>query len=242
MSLQLCGMIIICPCSKVSFPTWTINQCLWAAAQIHIINDITALFKAGEVIVEYEHQYLIFGQQQDKMDAPLLSFFLSNSLCVCVVVCMYSTVRVSDRTPLGSARNLAQGESDRATQKVGGKTTYFMCSVPLCAIITVEAGRSEGEGEPSLMKEEEEMKLHLFWWLTNDFEMWVDLARRQNHFPNNTAWSLNKQNWDAALMWRRDGLLCWDTNNPSGCVCAHLGVWLWSKTHGTEKKFSLANQ
>lgn len=46
-----------------------------------------------------------------------------------------------------------------------------MCSVPLCAIITVEAGRSEGEGEPSLMEEEEEMKLHLFWWLTNDFEM-----------------------------------------------------------------------
>ena len=63
-----------------------------------------------------------------------------------------------------------------------------MCSVPLRAIITVEAGRSEGEREPGLMEEEEEeMKLHLFWWLTNDFEMRVDLARRQNHFPNNTA-------------------------------------------------------
>ena len=93
-----------------------------------------------------------------------------------------------------------------------------MCSVPLRAIITVEAGRSERAREreggrerererenQGLMEEEEEeeMKLHLFWWLTNDFEMRVDLARRQNHFPNNTAWSLNKQNWDAVLTQRR---------------------------------------
>ena len=77
-----------------------------------------------------------------------------------------------------------------------------MRSVPLCAIITAEAGRSErtrerererereGEGgrQAGLMEEEEEkMKLHLFCWLTNDFEMRVDLARRQNHFPNNEA-------------------------------------------------------
>lgn len=78
------------------------------------------------------------------------------------------------------------------------------------------------------MEEEEEkkMKLHLFWWLTNDFEMRVALARRQNHFPNNTAWSLNKQNWDAALTWRRDGPLSWDAHKPSGssvvCVCAFV--------------------
>ena len=57
----------------------------------------------------------------------------------------------------------------------------------------------EGERERGLMEEveveveeeeeeeEKEMKLHLFWWLTNDFEMRVDLPRRQNHFPNNTV-------------------------------------------------------
>lgn len=49
------------------------------------------------------------------------------------------------RAALGSARNPSRGESDGATQKVGGKTTYFLRSVPLCAIITVEAGGSQGE-------------------------------------------------------------------------------------------------
>lgn len=118
-------------------------------------------------------------------------------------------------------------------KKSGGKkkkTTYFVGSVPLCAIITVEAGRSERgrERERCFMEEEKKMKLHLFWWLTNDFEMRVALARRQNHFPNNTAWSLNKQNWDAALTWRRDGPLSWDAHKPSGssvvcvCVCAFV--------------------
>lgn len=71
-------------------------------------------------------------------------------------------------------------------------------------------------------EEEEKMKLHLFWWLTNDFEMRVDLVRRQNHFPNNTAWSLNKQNWDTVLTWRKDGLLSCDTNNPPD----HVGLYV----------------
>lgn len=124
-------------------------------------------------------------------------------------------------------------------KKSGGekkKTTYFVGSVPLCAIITVEAGRSERgrERERCFMEEEKKMKLHLFWWLTNDFEMRVALARRQNHFPNNTAWSLNKQNWDAALTWRRDGPLSWDAHKPSGssvvcvCVCVSVSVCDWN--------------
>lgn len=62
-----------------------------------------------------------------------------------------------------------------------------MHCVPVCVIIAAEAGRSEREREtqrereggreiererePGLMEEEEKMKLHLFWWLTNDFEM-----------------------------------------------------------------------
>lgn len=69
------------------------------------------------------------------------------------------------------------------------------------------------------------MKLHLFWWLTNDFEMRAALARRQNDFPNNKEWSLNKQNWDAGLVWRRD-LPSWDTCKPSGCVCVCVSMVL----------------
>lgn len=119
-----------------------------AAAQIHIINDITALFKAGEVIVEYGHQYLIFGCQQDKMDAPLFPpFFLGNSLCVCVVVFMCSTVCVSDSAPLGSARNLTQGESDRTTQKVGEKQ-HTSCALSHFVLLLLSrlAGQREGGG------------------------------------------------------------------------------------------------
>lgn len=83
------------------------------------------------------------------------------------------------------------------------------------------------------MEEEEKMKLHLFWWLTNDFEMRVELARRQNHFPNNTAWSLNKQNWDAALTWRKGGPRCRDADKPSGPVCVYVKGPTLCKIHCT---------
>ncbi|TNN82555.1 hypothetical protein EYF80_007073 [Liparis tanakae] len=57
-----------------------------------------------------------------------------------------------------------------------------------------EGGVEERESEPSLRRrrrrrreeeeeEEEEMKLHLFWWLTNDFEMRADLVAAKMIFP-----------------------------------------------------------
>lgn len=169
------------------------------------------------------------------MDAPLVLFlsfffyfslpslfpsFLPSFLSV-FVVCLYCTVYVSDSTA-GQPVIWTQGESDRATQKVGEKQ-HSSCALSHFALLLLWRLAGQREREPGLMEEEEaKMKLHLFWWLTNDFEMRVDLARRQNHFPNNTAWSLNKQNWDAALTWRRDGLLCWDTNKPSGTVGVYV--------------------
>lgn len=156
---------------------------------------------------------------------PLLACFLPSSLaCLhppsCVILLCACTVHVSD-SPAGRPVTWTQGESDGATQKVEEKQ-HSSCALSHFVLLLQWRLAGQGEREAGLMEEEEKMKLHLFWWLTNDFEMRVDLARRQNHFPNNTAWSLNKQNWDAARTWRGDGPLCGDTNNPSqrgGCVC-----------------------
>lgn len=117
-------------------------------------------------------------------------------LCAC-------TVCVSD-SPAGRPVTWTQGESDGATQKVEEKQ-HSSCALSHFALLLQWRLAGQREREAGLMEEEDKMKLHLFWWLTNDFEMRADLARRQNHFPNNTAWSLNKQNWDAALTWRGDG-------------------------------------
>lgn len=150
--------------------------------------------------MEYEHQYLIFGWQQDKMDAPLflfLSFFLCLFLCF-FVVCMYCTVLYVWVTVLHWGQLVIEPRASLTEQhKKWGKNNILALCPTLryyyCRGWQVRVGVRERE--PSLMEEdEEEMKLHLFWWLTNDFEMRADLARRQNHFPNNTAWSLNKQN------------------------------------------------
>lgn len=106
--------------------------------------------------MEYGHQYLIFGWQQDKMDAPLvlfLSFFLLLSflpssfsvflLCACTVLYMRVTV-----LRWGQPVIETQGESDRATQKVGEKQ-HSSCALSHFVLLLLWrlAGQRESEGE-----------------------------------------------------------------------------------------------
>lgn len=57
-------------------------------------------------------------------------------------------MRVSDSTPLGSARNLTQGESDRATQKVGEKQ-HTSCALSHFVLLLLSrlAGQRERENQ-----------------------------------------------------------------------------------------------
>lgn len=78
------------------------------------------------------------------------SVFLSSSfsVCFCCAHVLYRTVYASDGTPLGSARNPTQGESDRATQKVGEKQ-HSSCALShfLLLLLWRLAGQRESEGE-----------------------------------------------------------------------------------------------
>lgn len=133
---------------------------------------------------------------------------------------LFSFLCVRDTHSAGVSCNPTQSESDGVTQKARRtekekKNTHT--SWVLSQFVPLLWQRLAGQRERGWTEEQEEkMKLHLFWWLTNDFEMWAALARRQNHFPNNMAWSLNKQNWDAALSK--------DTFKPSAAVCEVVGL------------------
>lgn len=163
--------------------------------------------------------------RQDGCSSLLLSFFLHLFLCV-FVVRMYCTALYMRVTVLHWGQPVIQPRASLTEQhKKWEKNNIVHVLCPTSCYYYCGGWQVRGrvrEREPGLM-EEEEMKLHLFWWLTNDFEMRVDLTRRQNHFPNNTAWSLNKQNWDTDVTQRRPAVLR-HQKSLWLCVCVYVCV------------------